>query len=107
MEKDSPGKTDNSGLDKKGERRVGKREIAIRYLAERDARTAVENVAHIPEHGQMGVLPEDDCGRGAEQQGSSDPLVGSRPETPLSWLTAGIDLLRLHSTQVKPCPALQ
>jgi len=41
---------------------MDKREIAVGQLAKSDARRSVENVAQIPEHGDVGILPENDCG---------------------------------------------
>ena len=68
MEDDASEELDDDGLDEKGERRVGEREVAIRKLAERDAGCVFEDVAEIPEHGEVGVLPEDEGGGGEEEE---------------------------------------
>jgi len=41
---------------------MNKGEIAVGHLAESDARSSVENVGEIPEHGDVRILPENDCG---------------------------------------------
>jgi hypothetical protein len=58
---------DAGGLDQEGEWSVREREVAVGNLAQRDAVAAVEQVREVPQHGDMGVLPEDD-GRGGQQE---------------------------------------
>jgi hypothetical protein len=60
------GQAHDGGLDEQRQRRVDQRKIAVRHLAERDAPTGVEQVAEVPEDGDLGVLPEDEGGCGEE-----------------------------------------
>jgi hypothetical protein len=46
-------------------------------LAERDAGGVFEDVAEIPEHGEVGVLPEDNDGGGEEEQGAGEEIGGA------------------------------
>jgi hypothetical protein len=62
MKVDAPAKADDRRLNEEGKGCMDKREIAVGHLAKSDARRSVENVAQIPEHGDVGILPENDCG---------------------------------------------
>ena len=54
MEDGASEELDDGGLHEEGERRVGEREVAVGQLAERDAGGVFEDVAEVPEHGEVG-----------------------------------------------------
>ena len=70
---------DDGRLGEKGERRVGEREVSVGELAERDAGGVFQDVAEVPEHGEMGVLPEDEGGGGEEEKGSGEEVERALP----------------------------
>ena len=74
VENDASEELDDGGLDEEGERRVGEWKVAIRKLAERDAGCVFEDIAEIPEHGEVGVLPEDEGGGGEEEECSGEEV---------------------------------
>src|SRR5947199_2410492 len=59
---------DDQRLQHERERRVRKREVAIRHVAGGDAGCALENVARIPQHGETAVLPNADGGAGEKKR---------------------------------------
>jgi hypothetical protein len=68
MEVDAAGQLDNRSLNEEGERGVGEREVAVWDLAEGDPVGAVEDIAEVPENGDVGVLPENDGGGCGEEE---------------------------------------
>ena len=74
VENDASEELDDGGLNEESERRVGEWEVAVRKLAERDAGCIFEDVAEIPEHGEVAVLPEDEGGGGEEEKRSGEEI---------------------------------
>ena len=69
VEEDPSGEANDGGLNQKCQRRVSQREIAIRHLAQSDAKARVQRVACVPEDGEMRILPQDHGGAGQKERG--------------------------------------
>ena len=68
VKEDSPREPDEQRLNQKSSGSVGKREIAVGNVAERNSVGVFEDVAEIPENSQSGILPHDGCGRTEEKE---------------------------------------
>jgi hypothetical protein len=85
---------DDGGVQEKGERRVGEREVAVGELVERDAEAGVEEVAEVPEDGDAGVLPEGEGSGKEEERGG-----GGRADATCRSCTHSLILLGLYALQ--------
>ena len=78
VENDASEELDDGGLNEEGAGRVGEGKVAVGKLAEGDAGGVFEDVAEIPEHGEVSVLPEHEGGRGEEEKRPGEEIAEAK-----------------------------